>query len=123
MRANAGQEKGKARASVVVSLAGRVSIRARGGVGDEERFPGRQGRLVFAYLATQAGRPIPRGELAEALWSGTPPVTWEKALTVIVSKLRALFEECGIDGTKALTHAFGCYRLDLPEGSVIDVVE
>ena len=123
MDASAGQEKGKMRIGVVVSLAGRVSIEAGGIVIDDNRFPGRQGRLVFAYLATQAGRPIPRDELAEALWGGTPPPTWEKALTVIVSKLRALLEECGVDGAKALTAAFGCYRLDLPEDSTVDVVE
>jgi branched-chain amino acid transport system substrate-binding protein len=123
MDASAGQEEGKTQTRVVVSLVGRVSISANGIVVDDARFPGRQGRLVFAYLATQPGRPIPRDELAEALWGGMPPPTWEKALTVIVSKLRALLEECGVDGAKALTSAFGCYRLDLPEGSWVDVVE
>jgi branched-chain amino acid transport system substrate-binding protein len=123
MDASAGQEKGKTRIGVVVSLAGRVSIEAGGIVVHDDQFPGRQGRLVFAYLATQAGRPIPRDELAEALWGGVPPPTWEKALTVIVSKLRVLLEECGVDGAKALTSAFGCYRLDLPEGSAVDVLE
>jgi branched-chain amino acid transport system substrate-binding protein len=123
MRASAGQEGGKTDLGVVVSLAGRVSIRANSTVIDDERFPGRQGRLVFAYLATQAGRPIPRDELAEAVWGGMRPATWEKALTVIASKLRALLEECGMNGAKALTSAFGCYRLDLPEGSSVDVVE
>jgi YVTN family beta-propeller protein len=40
---------------------------------------------------------------------------------VLVSKLRGLLAEHGIDGSKALTGAFGCYRLDLPEGSWVDV--
>ena len=90
-------------------------------VGDS-RFPGRQGRLLFAYLAVEEGRPVPRDELAEALWGEKPPATWEKALTVLVSKLRVLLTELGIDGSGALTSAFGCYRLELPEGSWIDVV-
>ena len=123
MDASPGQEEGKTETRVVVSLAGRVSIEAGGIVVGDDRFPGRQGRLVFAYLATQAGRPIPRDELAEALWGGGPPPTWEKAVVVIVSKLRALLEKCGVDGAQALTSAFGCYRLDLPDGSSVDVVE
>ena len=88
---------------------------------DEARFPGRQGRLVFAYLAAEQGRPVPRDELAEALWGDTPPPTWDKALTVIVSKLRGLLAEHG-GGANALTSAFGCYRLALPPGTWVDVI-
>jgi YVTN family beta-propeller protein len=91
-------------------------------VTDDRRFPGRQGRLLFAYLVVEQGRAVPREELAEALWGEDPPATWEKALTVLVSKLRGLLAGHGIDGSSALTGAFGCYRLDLPEGSWIDVV-
>ncbi len=83
---------------------------------DEERLPGRQGRLVFAYLVSESVGRDPR-ELAEALWGEEPPPTWEKALGVIASKLRALLAECGIDGAKALSSSFGCYRLELPAGS------
>jgi peptide/nickel transport system substrate-binding protein len=108
--------------SVKVSLAGRVSISTDGVVIDEKRFPGRQGRLVFAYLVSEHGRPVTRDELAEALWGETLPATWEKALGGIASKLRALLGECGLDGAKLLTNAFGCYRLDLPEGTSVDVV-
>jgi DNA-binding SARP family transcriptional activator/ABC-type branched-subunit amino acid transport system substrate-binding protein len=108
--------------SVRVSLTERVSIEARGAVVDEQRFPGRQGRLVFAYLLAAHGRPVPRDELAEALWGDEPPATWEKALSVLVSKLRALLTECGLDGASSLTSAFGCYQLTLPAGTWIDVV-
>jgi YVTN family beta-propeller protein len=89
---------------------------------DEARFPGRQGRLVFAYLVAEHGRPVARDELADALWGDAPPATWEKALVGIVSKLRVLLDECGVDASSILTSAFGCYRLDLPEGSQVDVV-
>ena len=108
--------------SLEISLAGRVSIGGDGVLIEEERLPGRQGRLVFAYLVSEHGRPVTRDELAEALWGETPPARWEKALGVIASKLRVLLGECGLDGAKVITSAFGCYRLELPEGSRVDIL-
>jgi DNA-binding SARP family transcriptional activator/streptogramin lyase len=99
----------------------RLAVEANGTRLDEQRFPGRQGRILFAYLAAQKGRPVPRDELAELLWSEELPATWEKALRVLMTKLRTLLTECGIDGASALTSAFGCYQLTLPEGAWIDV--
>lgn len=122
MAANPRQRDGKTRAVVTISLTGRVTLRLNGVEVDERGFPGRQGRLVFAYLATEQ-RPVPRAELAEALWGDSPPPTWEKALTVIVSKLRDVLDDCGLDGSRALTSAFGCYRLELPQASSVDVVD
>src|SRR5437763_317618 len=98
----------------------RLAVEADGATLDEQRFPGRQGRIVFAYLAAQSGRPVPRDELAELLWGDDPPSTWEKALRVLMTKLRALLVECGIDGSTALTSAFGCYKLTLPPDTWID---
>ena len=122
MPASSRQENDKVQSGAEISLAGRVSIAANGVLIGEERLPGRQGRLVFAYLASEHGRAVTRDELAEALWGEAPPLTWEKALGVIASKLRALLAECGIDGAQALSSAFGCYRLDLPAGSRVDVL-
>ena len=99
----------------------RLAVEANGTRVDEQRFPGRQGRILFAYLAAQKGRPVPRDELADLLWGEELPATWEKALRVLMTKLRALLTECGIDGSSALTSAFGCYQLTLPEGAWIDV--
>lgn len=104
-----------------ISLSGGVSIEANGATLDERSFAGRQGRLVFAYLLAAEGRPVPRDELADVLWGDAPPARWEKALSVLVSKLRALLEECGLDGQAALRSAFGCYQLVLPRGAWIDV--
>ena len=89
---------------------------------DERHFPGRQGRLLFAYLVAEHGRAVPRDELADVLWGDAPPATWEKALSVLVSKLRGLLAESGIDGASALTASFGCYRLDLPDGTWVDLL-
>lgn len=107
--------------SVRISLTERLAVEANGASAGEQRFPGRQGRILFAYLATQKGRPVPRDELAEVLWGEELPATWEKALRVLMTKLRALLAECGIDGSTALTSAFGCYQLTLPAGAWIDV--
>lgn len=101
---------------------GRVAIETDRVVVDESRFPGRQGRLLFAYLAAEQGRPVPRDELVEALWGASPPATWDKALSVLASKLRSLLADCGLDGPAVLTSAFGCYRLELPAESWVDVV-
>ena len=105
-----------------VFLAGRVAVETDGLVIDEERFHGRQGRLFFAYLVAEQGRAVPRDELAEVLWGRAPPASWDKSLTVIASKLRNLLTDHGIDGANALTGAFGCYRLALPEGTWVDVI-
>ena len=104
-----------------VFVTGRVAVETDGAVIDEAQLGGRQARLVFAYLVAERSRPVPRDELAEALWGETPPVTRDKALTVIGSKLRAALADAGLDGRELLTAAFGCYRLDLPEGTWVDL--
>ena len=107
--------------SVRISLIERLAVEANGSRLDEQRFPGRQGRIVFAYLTVHRGRAVPRGELAEVIWGEDLPATWEKALRVLMTKLRPLLEECGIDRTTGLTSAFGCYTLTLPADTWIDV--
>jgi len=121
--ASEGQAAGKESEAVAVrvSLTPRLSIEGGGVVVGEQQFPGRQGRLVFAYLLAAAGKPVPKDELAEALWGDESPARWEKALSVLVSKLRALLNGCGVDGSTALTSAFGCYQLILPPGSWLDI--
>jgi DNA-binding SARP family transcriptional activator/streptogramin lyase len=101
-----------------IFLAGRVAVESDGVASGDRPLHGRQGRLLFAYLVVAQGRPIPRDELADVLWEGAPPATWDKALGVLASKLR------GTLGTKGgtLTAQFGCYRLELPEGTWIDIL-
>jgi class 3 adenylate cyclase/DNA-binding SARP family transcriptional activator len=99
----------------------RLAVEANGTKLDEQRFPGRQGRIVFSYLAAQHGRPVPRDELADLLWGNDLPATWEKALRVLMTKLRALLEECGLESSSVLRSAFGCYQLTLPPDAWIDV--
>src|SRR6478736_4278827 len=104
-----------------VFLTGRVAVKTDGAVIDEAQLGGRQGRLLFAYLVAERSRAVPRDELAEALWGETPPATSDKALTVLASKLRGALADAGLDGRQLLTSAFGCYRLDLPEGTWVDL--
>jgi SARP family transcriptional regulator, regulator of embCAB operon len=100
-----------------------VGVEAGGVVLDERRLPGRQGRLLFAYLVLAHGRAVPREELADLLWGDALPATWDKALTVLVSKLRGLLSDVGVDGASALTAAHGCYRLELPDLARVDVFQ
>ncbi len=89
---------------------------------DERQFPGRQGRLLFAYLVTKHGTPVPRDELVEVLWEGVPPASWDQALRVLVSKLRKVVAESADEAAADLTASFGCYRLDLPVETWVDVL-
>jgi SARP family transcriptional regulator, regulator of embCAB operon len=84
-----------------------------------ERLPGRQGRLAFAYLVSQRARPVPRDEFAETLWPDGPPASHELALSALISKLRALLVEAGLE-RPALRATDGCYRLELPAGTWVD---
>ena len=93
-----------------VFVAGRVALENGATDVGEEAIPGRQGRVLFAYLVAAHGRPVPRDELAEALWGETPPPTAAKAMAVIVSKLRGLLASQGLDGAQALTGARGRAR-------------
>ena len=103
-----------------VYLAGQVFLEADGIVFDDWRRVGRQGRLAFAVLASEHRRAIPREELAEELWLGDPPPSWERALSAIVSKLRALLGQAGLAST-TLASSFGCYQLRLPSDAWIDL--
>src|SRR5215204_4963270 len=81
---------------------------------------GRQGRLAFPHLAYVHLRAVSRDELAEELWLSTVPPSWERSLSALISKLRALLASVGIPDV-ALTGSFGHYQLLLPADVWIDV--
>ena len=68
-------------------------------------------------------RPVPREELAEILWSGQTPPQWDTALKALASKLRRLAApwSSGEDGPPRIEGEYGCYRLELPRGSWVDL--
>jgi DNA-binding SARP family transcriptional activator/tetratricopeptide (TPR) repeat protein len=54
----------------------------------ETGLPGRQGRLLLAYLLLNRDRACPRAELIDLLWPERPPAAADAALSALLSKLR-----------------------------------
>jgi DNA-binding SARP family transcriptional activator len=80
----------------------------------ESGLPGRQGRLLFAFLALNRGRRVGRGELVEAVWSREPPRDSAEALAALLSKVRAAVGSAYLDGRTDL-------MLSLPPDADVDV--
>jgi pentatricopeptide repeat protein len=86
----------------------------RGGERFDGRLPGRQGRLVFAYLVLNRHRSVSRDELAKAIWPRQLPSAAEAGLNALISKLRKILGPGVIDG-RAILH------LRLGQHSRVDV--
>ena len=54
----------------------------------EDALPGRIGRVLFAYLVLNRGRPLPRDTLVMAGWGEDAPPEARNALSVLLSKMR-----------------------------------
>ncbi len=89
-------------AGVKIQLCGQLALVVNGRR-VEDRLPGRQGRLLFAYLALNRLRSVSRDELLEALW----PNGGDGGLAPLLSKIRRLVP---VEGT----------QLVLPPGSRVD---
>ena len=68
----------------------------------EGEFPGRQGRLLFAYLVANRLRAASRAELIEAVWPYELPGAPESALSALVSKLRRVVGQERLEGRSEL---------------------
>jgi DNA-binding SARP family transcriptional activator len=97
---------------VRIQLCGRFAVVIEGRPA-ESRLPGRQGRLLAAYLATYHAQPVERTVLLDTLWpdggagaAGT--------LTVLLSKVRTVLAPAEIRGRRTL-------QLVLPADSVVDL--
>src|SRR3954469_2817816 len=96
-----------------IQLCGRLIVELQGRR-LEDSLRGRQGRLLFAYLALHRDRPVRRDELAEALWSGKgAPPAYESLLAPPLSRLRKALGPGVLEGRSELT-------LVLPEDAWID---
>jgi DNA-binding SARP family transcriptional activator len=101
------------RARTRIQLCGPTIIE-RDGERLEDRLPGRQGRLLFAYLALNRHRLVGRPELAEAIWPDQRPSAMDVGLNPLISKLRKLLGANVVDGRSTL-------RLRLPADARVDV--
>ena len=104
-----------------IYLAGHVALERGDVLVPERRLPGRQGRLVFALLAAERGEALSNDGVADIVWNGAPPRAWDTALRAIMSKLRGVMAEAGLDDAVAIESAFGCYQLRLPADTWIDL--
>jgi DNA-binding SARP family transcriptional activator len=103
-----------------IFLAGELAIEHRDILVRGERFPGLQGRIVFAMLAAEHRRSLSRTEIEEELWGEAPPPASDVAIRALASKLRALLASAGLESI-TLANAFGAYQLVLPTGTWVDV--
>ncbi len=95
-----------------IQLCGRLVIE-RNGRRLEDLLPGRQGRRLFAYLVLNRHRPVPRAELAGAIWPDEPPAAGDAGLNALISRLRRALGADAVEGR-------GTIRLRLGE-AVVDV--
>jgi DNA-binding SARP family transcriptional activator len=65
-------------------------------------LPGRQGRLLLAYLLLNRDRACPRAELVDLLWPESPPAATDAALSALLSKLRRAVGPTAIAGRSEL---------------------
>jgi SARP family transcriptional regulator, regulator of embCAB operon len=96
-----------------IQLCGRLSVELRSRRVEGE-LPRRQGRLLFAFLVVNRGRPVRRDELIEAIWPDSLPATPELGLSALLSRLRRALGEEVLQGRSEV-------RLVLPPDAWVDV--
>lgn len=79
----------------------------------DDRLPGRQGRLLCAYLVLNRHRPVPRTELVDALWPSGGPGNVDSGLSALLSKLRQVLGASAVAGRSSLRFAMDEPWVDL----------
>ena len=101
------------RHAAVVRLCGGLAV-SIGGQDLAEDLPGRQGRLLLAYLVINRERAATRDEVIDALWPEAPPASPEAGLSTLLARLRRVLGEGVLVGRAQLS-------LDLGADPWIDV--
>ncbi len=100
-------------ATTRIEVCGRLAIEIEGERLDSA-LPGRQGRLLFAYLVLNRDRPVRRDELLDALFAGNGSrPQGDAALRPPLSRLRKALGDGRLEGRSELT-------LVLPPGAWVD---
>ena len=99
--------------STRVQLCGTFAVELRGQRVDH-RLPGRQVRVLFGYLVLSRLQQVSRETLVDALWGDSPPPAAPAALSVLISKVRAVVGPDVLRGRGALS-------VVLPEPAHVDV--
>jgi DNA-binding SARP family transcriptional activator len=92
--------------AIRIQLCGPTVIE-RDGERVEGRMPGRQGRLLFAYLIVNRHRLTSRDELAEAIWPRQLPDAADAGLNALISKLRKILGPGALNGRAAVRLQIG----------------
>src|SRR3954465_6135350 len=96
-----------------IELCGRLLVEIDGEA-LQGALPGRQGRLLFAYLVMPRSRPVRRDELIDALWAEDgQPASGDALLRPPLSRLRKALGPGRLQGRTELT-------LVLPEDTWVD---
>lgn len=96
-----------------IQLCGKLAVELNGRR-CEAALPGRQGRLLFGFLAINRRRTVARDELVEALWPDGQPAGADRDLRVLTSRSRRVLGNEVLQGRGAL-------QLILDAGAWIDV--
>ncbi len=104
---------------VSVFLTGRLCVVGPDATIIDSDLSGNQARVALALLVHERG-PVHRDRLADIIWDGALPATWNTSLNAIVSKLRRQLGRAGLDGRSVLTSTAGSYAISLPANSWVD---
>lgn len=83
----------------------------------EAALPGRQGRLVFAYLTLNRHRVVTRSALRDAIWPAEPPALVDTALSALISKLRKALGSQMVSGRGDVRLVFSDAWIDVEAAS------